>query len=44
LEQLVYFKDIQDFSISYISKSYTPEEIEKFFEKETERYLAQKIS
>lgn len=44
LEQLVYIKDIQDFSTSYISKSYTPEEIKKFFEKETERYLAQKIS
>lgn len=44
LEQLVYIKDIQDFSTSYISKSYTPEEIKKFFEKETEGYLAQKIS
>jgi len=44
LEQLVYIKDIQDFSTSFISKSYTSGEIKKFFEKETERYLAQKIS
>ena len=43
LEQLVYFGDIKDFSISYIKDVYTPIEIKKFFEKETSLYIKREI-
>ena|SRR3990170_2689147 len=43
LEQLVYFDDIKDFSISYIQKPYTPKQIKEFFEEKSSDYLDKKI-
>jgi len=43
LEQLVYFDDIKDFSISYIQKPYTPKQIKEFFEEKSSHYLDKKI-
>lgn len=40
LEQLVFFKDLKDFKIDFISKTYTPEEIKNYFKKETKRILS----
>ena len=34
LSQIVYFEDIKDFSVDYISKNYSIEEIKDFFKKE----------
>jgi hypothetical protein len=34
LSQLVYFEDIKDFSVDFIKKNYTVEEIKDFFKKE----------
>jgi len=38
LEQLIYLNDLQDFKIDFLGKSFQPEEIKKFFEKEVKKY------
>ncbi len=39
LQQLVYFKDIRDFSVEFLKERYTPKEIKNLFEKATKEYI-----
>jgi hypothetical protein len=39
LEQLVYFEDITDFTIDFVDKVYSKEEIKRFFEKEVRLFI-----
>ncbi|MBI2591380.1 MAG: nucleotidyl transferase AbiEii/AbiGii toxin family protein [Candidatus Brennerbacteria bacterium] len=43
LEQLVYYGDIANFNIDFISKEYKPDEIQRFFKKITSNYIKSKI-
>lgn len=43
LEQLVYYGDITNFNIDFISKEYKPDEIQRFFKKITNNYIKSKI-
>ena len=43
LEQLIYLKDIEDFSVEFLREKYKPEEIKEFFEKIIKQYTKAKI-
>ena len=43
LEQLTYFKDMQDFRIEFSQREYTPREIKLFFEKIVKNYIKTRI-
>lgn len=38
LSQLVYFGDLEDFTVDFIAKKYSKEEIKSFLEKEVRKY------
>ena len=38
LEQLVYWKDLDDYTVNYIGKEVSPETIKSFLEEETRKY------
>lgn len=43
LEQLTYYRDIQDFKIEFVEREYSPKEIQEFLKKEVLRYTKKNL-